>query len=326
MSPSAPTRPELHFLVGPTASGKTAIAHRLAERLGARILSADAMLVYRGMDIGTAKPTVAERRRFAYRGVDLADPDQRFSVGAYLAQVRVLPAGRWLVVGGTGLYVRGLIEGLDPLPAADAALRAEAEALLASGGVAALREWLAVIGPAHLAALADPRNPRRLARAYELARLGVPPPRATWSAAPSSVRLAGLAPDRAWLGDRIARRVAGMFASGLIDEARGLQARWGPRLSETARKAIGYEEAFAVLDGTTALAEAQARTVLRTRQYAKRQMTWFRHQAQVDWVIVGEALDENAVADAVAAVWERQGPFVPEGAEPAPVTGERNNG
>ncbi len=326
MSLSAPTRPELHFLVGPTAAGKTAIAHRLAERLDARILSADAMLVYRGMDIGTAKPTAAERRRFGYRGVDLADPDQRFSVGAYLAQARVLPAGRWLVVGGTGLYVRGLIEGLDPLPAADAALRAEAEALLASGGVAALRERLAAIGPAHLAALADPQNPRRLARAYELARLGVPPPGAARSAASPSVRLAGLAPDRAWLNARIARRVEDMFASGLVDEARRLRTTFGSTLSETARKAIGYEEAFAVLDGASSQAEAQARTALRTRQYAKRQMTWFRHQAQVDWVIVGEATDANTVADAVAAAWERQGPFVPESAEPAPGTGERNNG
>ncbi len=310
--PSGPA-PRAWVLVGPTAGGKTALAHRAAERLGARILSADALLVYRGMDIGTAKPSADELRAHGYAGVDLFDPDQRSNVGRYLDAVRAEvaaapPDTRWVIVGGTGLYVRCLLDGLAALPPENPEARAEAEALLREGGPALLAERLRGLDAERFRRLRDPDNPRRLVRAYELARAGRAPVPSTWRPAGAAARLVGLLPDRDDLAARIAARARAMFAGGLLEEARALRERWGGRLSETARQAIGYREAWAALDGSCSVDEAVAAAALRTRQYAKRQLTWFRHQARVEWLPVPPAAKSETLVTDVLRQWETYGP------------------
>lgn len=297
------------FLVGPTASGKTGVAHRLARARGAWILCADSMTVYRGFDIGTAKPTPAQRAEVRYFGLDLVSPDQPFSVADFQAAARdamaeSARAGRSLIVaGGSGLYVRCLLEGLRPGVPARPELRAEAERLLAAGGVAALQERVRAAAPAHYAALADPRNPRRLVRAWELAAGGQPVER-TWTE--PRAKVAGLRWPPAALAARIAARVETMYAQGLVAEAERLRAEY-PAWSDTARQAIGYAEALTVAAGGLTVSDAIADTARRTRQLARRQMTWFRHQLNVDWV-EAEGGGEDTMAAAVAARWERHGP------------------
>lgn len=294
-------------LVGPTASGKTGVAHALAARMGARILSADSMLVYRGLNLGTAKPTAAELSAGRYAGVNLTDPDQSFSVADYLAHVGAVlrqdPAALWIVAGGTGLYVKCLLQGLDAGPGRDPVARAEAEAALEAAGVAGLAGMVRAAAPE--ARVRDDRNPRRLIRAFERARQGETRWKGGWSLPRTTV--VGLLPDRALLLRRIEARARAMFEGGLLDEARSLRAAW-PQLSATARQAIGYREAFAVLDGAMTAAAAVERTIVRTRQLAKRQMTWFRHQASVDWVPVGEGQSPGWIASEVLRRWENHGP------------------
>jgi tRNA dimethylallyltransferase len=310
--PPAPQPPlAARILVGPTASGKSAIAQALAERAAPPlpVVSADAMTIYRGMDIGTAKPTPAERAAVPSFGFDLADPSRPFSVGAWLdALRRDLPAiaaaarGRPVIVaGGTGLYVKCLTEGLATDPPPTPALRARAQAILDSGGLPALRAAVRARDPAALDRIRDPENPRRLLRAYELLADGRPLPD-TWHA-PRPLLL-GLDLPRPVLRARIAARARRMYAAGLLDEVRALRAAH-PDLSPTARHAIGYAEAAAVLDGLLTETEAVERTIARTCQYAKRQMTWFRHQAAVRWLpLAGDeslpdlvALADRAFAD-----------------------------
>ncbi len=301
------------FLVGPTATGKTAVAHHLARTMGAAVLSADAMLVYRGMDIGTAKPAPAERQGIDYGGLDLVDPDQPFSVADYLAAAQPFLRATWaagrpvIVAGGTGLYVKCLLHGIQPGPAANAGLRKEWEELLRVEGVPGLQRRLQQCDAARYAALADQANPRRLVRALELAQAGVPAG-PSWPAVPAGAPLAGLRAAPADRDRRIRARVAAMYAAGLLDEAQGLRARYGA-LSATARQAIGYREAWAVLDGACARDAAMDTTASRTRRLAKRQMTWFRHQVPVAWVDVPEDAGEvAALAAQVYNLWEQHGP------------------
>ncbi len=300
--PESPVPRAALVLVGPTASGKTAAAHAIARARGWAVLSADAMQVYRGLDIGTAKPTPAERAGLICGGLDYCEADRTFSVGEYLRAVaaewpRLAAAPAVLVAGGTGLYIQALMEGLDAAPSRPD-LRAEAEALLEQRGLAALQAAVRERAPALWAALRDPANPRRLVRAYERARLGdrPRPPRA----AASRPWLVGLRVAPAELEERIRARVRAMYAAGLLDEAATLRAR-GPTLSPTAAQAIGYREAFDVLDGRCSAAEAMERTVIRTRQYAKRQMTWFRGRAAVAWI---EAGGGRSFADIMAKICE----------------------
>ena len=291
-------------LAGATATGKTAVAQRLAERLGAAILSADAMLVYRGLDIGTAKPTPAERGAVPYRGLDLTDPDETFSAARWLeaaraAEAEAARAGRPLIaVGGTGLYLSALLRGLAPLPAGDPARRAALEALDAE----TLRARLAALGALDALPPDDRANPRRLVRALEIAEAGGARP-ASWRdpAAPKPA-LVALTRPRAALHARIAERVRAMYAAGLLAEARALRERF-PALSRTAMQAIGYAEAFAVLDGTLSVAEAQERTIVRTRQLARRQETYLRHQFAVTWVEAAPGEGIDALAGRVARAW-----------------------
>lgn len=300
------------FLVGPTAVGKTAVAHVLAGRLALPVLSADSMMVYRHMDLGTAKPTRAELETHRYAGIDLTDPDRDFSVAEYLRAVSARSERHWIVCGGTGLYVRCLTEGLREIPAASDAIRARADELLAAGGVEALQAELERVAPGRLAALADPKNPRRLVRALEEASS---PGAAAPGAAPGEWKrreeprpvLVGLRMDKAALERRIRSRVARMYADGLLREAASLRGRF-ERLSKTALQAIGYAEAFAVLDGKLDERGAMELTAVRSRQLAKKQMTWFRRQHVVEWVEVGEGDPLEKTADDVLACWKKHGP------------------
>ncbi len=300
------------FLVGPTASGKTAVAHELARRLGVGVLSADAMAVYRGMEIGTAKPTAEERKAFDYLGIDLADPSRRFSVGAYLASVRNQihdrpePDRVRLVAGGTGLYVRALLEGLDASAASAAEHRDYTDRLYREGGLEALHQALRQCAPGRIETLRDPRNPRRVARAIEQALSGASADAVrTWSSRPRGP-LAGLRRSPEELAGRIEERVRRMFAGGLLEEA----AEWlkrEPPLSDTALHAIGYREAFSVVTGTCSVETAVARTAARTRALARRQRTWFRTQADVHWVDVTGDTEVEKTADQVQTIWEQHG-------------------
>ena len=298
------------ILVGPTASGKSAVAQFLAQQTPPRpIISADSMAIYRGMDIGTAKPTAAERAAVPSFGFDLAPPDQPFSAGNYLAAIRAaIPAitaaqATPIVVGGTGLYVKALTLGLDP-PPSNPELRAQAENILQTHGLPALQAATRALNPAEYAKLRDPENPRRVIRAYELLAAGHPLPRPSDRPRPPMAGLL-LPPDE--LHARIARRARQMFAHGLVEEVRHLR-QTHPALSPTARHAIGYEEAAAVLDGRLTEETAIRQVTTRTRQYAKRQMTWFRNQADVRWVEVTPRDDTERLANKVRQIWSALGP------------------
>ena len=298
------------ILVGPTASGKTAFAQVLAQSTPPRpIISADSMAIYRGMDIGTAKPSVGERADVPSFGFDLATPEQPFSAGNYLAAIRAaIPAitaaqATPIVVGGTGLYIQALTRGLDP-PASNPELRAQAEQILQTQGLPALQAATQALNAAEFAQLRDPENPRRVIRAYELLAAGHPLPRPSARPRPPMAGLL-LPPDE--LHARIARRARQMFAHGLIEEVRRLRATY-PNLSPTARHAIGYAEAAAVLDGNLTEEAAIRQVTVRTRQYAKRQMTWFRNQADVRWVAVSPRDDNDRLANKVRQIWAALGP------------------
>jgi len=306
---NVPAWPTTYFLVGPTAVGKSAIAQYLAETRSASILSADSMLIYRGMDIGTATPTREERGDVPYYGVDLVDPEDDFSAWDY--RVRALDAltsigahAEVIVTGGTGLYVKSLTHGLSGHPGADLALRKEWERRLPEEGIAALQDAVRAANPAGFKALADKENPRRLIRALETAGTSVP--RQEWQGETGPM-LVGLSMDPELLNARIAQRVDEMYAQGLVDEVTQLLARERP-LSRTARQAIGYAEAIDLVEGRMTQAEAVERTVIRTRRLAKRQRTWFRHQARVDWVDVTPRSSVASLAGEVVERWERHGP------------------
>ena len=299
-----------YFLVGPTATGKTAVANELARRTGAIVLSADSMLVYRGMDIGTAKPAPEELAGIDFRGANLAAPCEEFNAGKWLeaanaafAEARISKR-RIIVAGGTGLYVNALIRGLDAPAPHDPALRAELETLPLPE-LAARAEKLA---PGSVASLSDPQNPRRLIRLIESQN---PDEKQRTSADFSCVSavVAGLDfnGDADSYHRRILDRAQKMFADGLLEETARLR-RDNPEFSRTAGKGIGYAEALAVLDGAMTAGEAIAKTALRTRQLAKRQRTWFRRQLTVKWVQSPHAAEDiPRAADEVAAIWKQYG-------------------
>ena len=293
-------------LTGPTASGKTGVAHRLALRHGLPILAADSMSVYRGMDIGTAKPAPDQRREVRYYGLDLQEPDRPFSVGDYLRHVaRDVPDTDMIVTGGTGLYINCLLLGLREDGGTNPRERREAEQLLASGGIAALQERLRERAPRLFEALADKRNPRRLLRALERAGQGETEPDRRWHQPVPAI--AGLLHERAVLVARIGQRVRAMLDSGLAGEAARLLEN--PRgLSATARQAVGYAEMFDLLEGRISPAEAREAICARTRRLAKRQTAWFRHQLDVRWVACNQESTEEDIAERVWALWQELPP------------------
>lgn len=300
------------FLVGPTASGKTAVAHALALRLSSLVLSADSMLVYQGMDIGTAKPSRRERGEVRYWGVDVVAPGESYSVARFLGEAVACfrEAARLqcpvIVVGGTGLYIKALTRGLDPLPEIPSAVREHWRRVAAEEGVAGLQEALRQRHPAWLEALEDPGNPRRLQRALELHEAGVQGPPAEWAQGARTAVLTGLLPSREILLARLTARVDEMYRDGLLEEVSCLLAAPGG-LSATAAQAIGYAEAAEFLAGRATRGEAIERTCRRTRQLAKRQLTWFRHQATMSWIPLESGDDQARIEARVWADWQRLG-------------------
>lgn len=297
--------PPLLGIVGPTASGKTALALALAERLPVEIVVADSRQVVRGMDVGTAKPDAAARAAVAHHLLDLVDPDQPFTVVDWVDRARALVpeiAARDrlpLLVGGTGLYVAALVDGHDYAgQASSPEHRQRLTDELDAQGLEPLAGRLTALDP-ELAARIDRRNPRRVLRALERAEAGgggVPLRRDPY---PGRVILIGLSRPRDVLYRRIDERAAWIFDNGLLDEVRRLLAAgYGTDLRPMSGH--GYREAAAYLTGTIDLEEAVERTARRTRQYAKRQLTWFRRDPRVVWLPAGDgpADDRDLVVSA----------------------------
>jgi tRNA dimethylallyltransferase len=272
------------FLAGPTASGKTAVSLELASQLDAEIVALDSMSLYRGMDIGTAKPDSAAREWIPHHLVDILDPSEDYSLAEYLNAAQTACAGivargkTPLFVGGTGLYLRSILRGIFNGPPADWDRRrqwiAEAEQL----GPETLHQRLAKVDLATADRL-HPNDIRRVIRALEVYELTGTPLSGWQREAPLSVEdrtphVYWLSPTREWLHDRIALRVRQMMDAGLLDEVRRLAA--GP-ISRTARQAVGYKELFDYLESQVALEDAVRLIEDHTRQFAKRQFTWFRN-------------------------------------------------
>ena len=289
-------------LAGPTASGKTAAALAIARALPVEIISVDSALVYRGMDIGTAKPSAAELAAVPHHLIDIRDPLQAYSAAEFCTDARQLIAditarGKLaLLVGGTMLYFKALAEGLDDMPRADPVLRAEIEARGRALGWPALHAELAQVDPVTAARL-NPADSQRIQRALEVYRLSGQPmsslhaikkiattpittgPRGQNDAKnlPDQRLLISLEPtDRAWLHARIAQRFDAMLAAGLLDEVQALRARGDLHPDLPSMRCVGYRQAWEALDGRWPMAELRDRGVFATRQLAKRQITWLR--------------------------------------------------
>jgi len=276
-------------VVGPTATGKSELGLALATALAGEVVNADAMQLYRGLDIGTAKLTPLARRGVAHHQLDVLEVTETASVAAYQRAARctverLLAAGRTpVLVGGSGLYVRAVLDDLE-FPGTDPVLRARLETELAEDGPVALHARLAAVDPAAAAAVL-PSNGRRIVRALEVVALTGRPFAARLPAdAPPRYAAVQLGVDRptAELDERIARRVARMFAAGLVDETRALAAR-GLRDGRTASRALGYQQVLAALDGGD-LTAAAADTVRATRRFVRRQRSWFRRDRRIHWL------------------------------------------
>lgn len=269
----------LPILAGPTASGKSAAAMRLAEQFGLELVSADSMQVYVGMDIGTAKPSSDERARVPHHMLDVVLPSQAFSVADYVRQAEaaidaVLAQGKAaLVVGGTGFYLRGLLSGLPTVPPANPEAQAPLWREVEAGNLAALISELEAAAPKD-AARAE-RNPRRVVRSLEVLRTTGRPPSAFPTAPPRfKYRLVALDPPTEALAPRIAERARRMFQLGLVEEVRELLKQYPDQ--PTALQAIGYKEVAAHLRGQISEQDALQQVIDGSRRYAKRQRTWFR--------------------------------------------------
>ena len=293
--------PPLLAVVGPTATGKSALALALAQALGGEIVNADAMALYRGMDVGTAKPPPADLARVPHHLFDVLDVTEPASVAAYQRATRtvveqlraagVVP----VLVGGSGLYVQAVLDELD-FPGTDPVLRARLDAELDECGPAALHARLAQLDPAAAEAVL-PSNGRRIVRALEVVQLtGRPFPARLPTGGPprSDAVLLGVDRPVAELDDRVARRVARMFAAGLVAETRALVAR-GLREGRTASRALGYQQVLAALDGDGDQCAAAAATVLATRRFVRRQRSWFRRDPRVRWLDGGAGALERAL-------------------------------
>lgn len=324
-----PPSPLAHcwYLTGPTASGKSAVGLALARRLGAEIISLDSMAVYRGLDIGTAKPSVDERRRVPHHLIDICEPAEEFSVAQYVDAARRAVAeirgrGRQvLFVGGTPMYLKALLRGLFDGPPADWQLRNQLLAAAAEHGPRTLHERLAIVDPRAAARLHE-NDTRRVVRALEVIQLtgrsivdwqtqwreqepsveeiasGQVNPAKSDEARPavsSASRVFVLDWPRSELYARIDARVQAMFDASLVDEVRALTAD-GRLLGRTARQALGYREVLEHLEGQRDLPETIELVARRTRNFAKRQLTWFRSLSECRWVEMKEPFDAEAIA------------------------------
>ena len=272
-------------LLGPTASGKSRLALELAQKLPLEIVVVDSAQVYRGMDIGTAKPTADERARAPHHLIDLVDPDQSYSVGRWRDEAiqtvlnifsrKKVP----LLVGGTMLYYRALTSGLAAMPSADPELRAELDASAARRGWPSLHAELAKVDP-DAAQRIQPNDAQRIQRALEVWKLtGEPLSKIQLrkeAPLPFALRAFALVPERAELHRRIAGRFEAMLAAGLVDEVRSLKSRFALHPGLPSMRAVGYRQAWEFLEGRFGADELRSRGIAATRQLAKRQLTWLR--------------------------------------------------
>ncbi|MEO6142715.1 MAG: tRNA (adenosine(37)-N6)-dimethylallyltransferase MiaA [Dermatophilaceae bacterium] len=285
-------------VVGPTASGKSGLALALARRLDGEIVNADAMQLYRGMDIGTAKLPLEERQGIAHHQLDVLNVGQEASVAAYQREARLDLARirtrghRPIVVGGSGLYVRAVLDVLE-IPPTDPVARGRLQEELAQKGIEAMFARLLLADPVAAQAI-QPNNERKVVRALEVIELTGRPFSATLPAREYELPTVtiGLLIPRPELDDRIATRVHGMWDSGLLEEVRGLDAA-GLRTGRTASKALGYSQALAHLDSLLTSEQAVEDTITSTRRFARRQESWFRPDQRIHWL----AYDDPRLTD-----------------------------
>lgn len=290
-------------VVGPTASGKTELAIALAQQLGTEIVNADARQVFRGMPIGTAQPTLEERSAAPHHLVDFLDPTDLYSAGTFEEDAVPLLSdlcsahGVAVLAGGSGMYVKAALHGLDALPA-DTTLRAQLNAQVETEGLAPLVARLETLDPGHAATM-DRANPQRVVRALEVCLVAGRPFSSFHSGIvkrrPWHVVSVGLDPNRTELRERIARRAHLMMQAGWLEETKALL----PHRGENALNTVGYKELFQHLDGTLSLDEAVELVINRTRQFAKRQMTWFRKDPATTWFAYEATSRAGAMSAAV---------------------------
>lgn len=287
------SQPYVICLYGPTAAGKTGLAIELSQQLGADIISVDSALIYRGMDIGTAKPTAAELARAPHRLIDICDPAERYSAAQFALDARreiesILAAGRIpLLVGGTMMYFKTLLEGMSKLPEADPAVREKLTQRLNDEGSEALHAELSGIDPTSAARI-HPNDPQRLIRAlevYEISGRSLTELSQTRSGALPypAVQIAVAPLDRKVLHERIALRFRQMLEQGFLDEVKALRERGDLHLDLPALRSVGYRQAWQYLDGDIDYETMVDKGIFATRQLAKRQLTWLRKWHDVRW-------------------------------------------
>ena len=309
LNPQPDPLPHYVCLAGPTASGKTAAALAIARARPVEIISVDSALVYRGMDVGTAKPSAAELAAVPHHLINIRDPLQAYSAAEFVQDAQTLigqiaDRGRLpLLVGGTMLYFKALFDGMDPMPQAQPALRAAIAAQAQAQGWPALHAELAKVDPVTAARLA-PADSQRIQRALEVFRVsGLPLShfhKRSTAYAPSNVPLISLEPlDRAWLHARIAQRFDAMLEAGFLDEVRALRARGDLNPELPSMRCVGYRQAWDMLDGVGDMANLRERGIAATRQLAKRQITWLRSMPQRQVVNCQEADAAQQVLRAV---------------------------
>jgi len=299
-------QPELLFLLGPTASGKSEVAFVVAPRINAEIISLDSMLVYKGMDIGTDKPSAALREKIAHHLIDIAEPQEAFSLGRYVKEARRKVAEisgkgkRALFVGGTGLYLKGVLKGIFSGPPADWTLRKRLREEAEKSGLQALYERLKRIDP-EAAKKISVRDLRRIIRAlevYELTGKPISQLQTQFDRTPAAEAvLVCLNRERGDLYQRIDERVERMFASGLVEEVKGLLKQGN--LSRSASQAVGYKETIGFIEGKYDLAEAKRLIRKNTRRLVRRQLTWFRSFPEIKWLQIEKNEPKELIAQKV---------------------------
>ena len=311
----AGAKPPLLVIAGPTGVGKTAAAVALARRVPLEVVSADSRQVYRGMDLATGKPTADEQAAGRHHLIDVVDPDDRYHAARFRADAEramegIRARGRLpVIVGGTGLYIRALLRGLDPAPPADPAFRHELAGIAAREGRAALHARLEAVEPA-LARRLHPHDEIRVVRALERLRAGsaVGEALVRWRGgeSPWAVIHVGLTLERAALARRLAARAEAMVAAGLLDEVRGLLAR-GYHGGLSAMQGIGYRQFVEVAAGRLSAEDALRLMQRDTVRYAKRQVTWFAREPDVTWLDVEAAGSAGQVAARIETMLTKEG-------------------
>jgi tRNA dimethylallyltransferase len=300
------------LLMGPTGAGKSELALDLARRFPFEIVSVDSAQVYRGMDIGTAKPDLATRAHIPHHLIDIRDPETSYSAGEFVREASAVMRGIWsrgrqpLLVGGTMLYFHALLGGIAELPAADPRVRADIEARAAAGGWAALHEELERVDPA-AAARIHVNDPQRIQRALEVYRVtGQPITRLQQSGAAAFAEIEvlefAISPgDRAVLHARIATRFEAMWAAGFLDEVRRLRERSTLSAEHPSMRAVGYRQLWKFLAGFSGLEDSKKQALAATRQLAKRQLTWLRRRPHAIWVDSAQIDPTSAIVHALSA-------------------------